>query len=248
MFTGLIEHMGTVQRADVTPAGKRIVVACTTLNARDVNVGDSIAIDGCCLTVATEAKSLAGGAGASDAGCELTFDVIPQTLALTTLGSFTSGRRVHIEPSLTLASRLGGHMVQGHVDSLGVVQSVQTQGQWRMRVGLPAASMSAVVAQGSVALQGVSLTIAACGTGRSEAESWLEVALIPTTLEKTTLASLRVGDRINVELDQLAKQIATQVAMQIEAQLDKQLAKHIASEVARQLSASPRGAQLSRGT
>jgi riboflavin synthase len=200
MFTGLIEHIGTVRSTSVVQAGRRIVIACETLPASDVRVGDSIAIDGCCLTVAAQPTGLARG-------CELAFDVIPQTLSLTTLGSFASGQRVHMEPALTLASRLGGHMVQGHVDCVGSVLAIQTQGQWRLRVSVPTTLMGAVVAQGSVALAGVSLTIAACGDGRDEASSWLEVALIPTTLEKTTLASLHVGSSLNIECDMVAKQI-----------------------------------------
>ncbi len=201
MFTGLIEHIGVVRSTSAVPAGRRIVVACDTLDSGEVRVGDSIAVDGCCLTVATEPR-----------GGELAFDVIPQTLSLTTLGSFATGQRVHLEPALTLASRLGGHMVQGHIDCVGTVQRVQTLGEWRMRVGLPTHLMNAVVAQGSVAVAGVSLTIAACGDGRDEASSWLEVALIPTTLDKTTLGTLREGAIVNIECDYLAKQIAKQVA------------------------------------
>lgn len=203
MFTGLIDHLGTLHARTLTGTGQRLLVRCETLAAKEVRIGDSIAVDGCCLTAAQHPSAMDGGQG-----CELAFDVIPQTLSLTTLGILEVGSSVHLEPALTLASRLGGHMVQGHVDCVGKVLAITQQPAWRVRVGLPQELFAAIVPQGSVTLAGVSLTIAACGDGSSENASWLEVALIPTTLAKTKLAALNLGDGINVECDMIAKQVA----------------------------------------
>lgn len=203
MFTGLIEHLATLVSRRATATGMQLNVRCDTLDARDVKPGDSVAIDGCCLTVVREPGTYELGSEDSR-GCELAFDVIPQTLALTTLGSLREGDTLHLETALTLASKLGGHLVQGHVDCVGKVLGIQSTDQWRVRVGVPASYMQAIIPQGSVSLAGVSLTIAACDWEGC----WLEVALIPTTLAKTKLATLLVGDGINVECDMIAKQVA----------------------------------------
>jgi riboflavin synthase len=197
MFTGLIEHLGLVHESHTTAAGVRLVVSCKSLIATEVAVGDSIAIDGCCLTVATQpAQQLEG--------CLLAFDVIPQTLSLTTLGEVKPGQRVHVEPALLLGAKMGGHIVQGHVDCVGKVLAIDTTNGWRVRIASPPQHMNAVVPQGSVTVAGVSLTIAACDVDAN----WLEVALIPTTLEKTTFRNLRVGSVVNIECDMIAKQVA----------------------------------------
>jgi riboflavin synthase len=134
----------------------------------------------------------------------LAFDVVAQTLALTTLGGLAPGQRVHLEPSATLATLLGGHLVQGHVDGVGTVASVRTSGEWRARITPPAHLMEYLAPQGSIAVQGVSLTLAAIAPPR---EAWFEIALIPTTLAKTTLGELRGGSRVNLECDVIAKHV-----------------------------------------
>jgi riboflavin synthase len=157
-------------------------------------VGESIAVDGCCLTLAADPSTQDG---------RFAFDVVPETRAKTTIGGLVPGARVHLEPSATLATLLGGHLVQGHIDGVGRVLGVQASGEWRVRIGLTRDLMAYLAPKGSVCVQGVSLTIAAV----SPAEGWFEVALVPTTLEKTTLGGLRAGDGVNVECDAIAKTV-----------------------------------------
>lgn len=193
MFTGLIEHMGVVVAKSAGESCHRLTIDAPSLVATGPRVGDSICVDGCCLTLALP-----------PAGTTLAFDVVPQTLALTTLGGLSPGRRVHLEPSATLATLLGGHLVQGHVDGVGKVASVRTQGEWRVRIRPDERLMEFMAPQGSICVQGVSLTLAAVAPAD---ESWFEVALIPTTIAKTTLGELREGDGVNIECDQIAKQV-----------------------------------------
>ncbi|MDX9911105.1 MAG: riboflavin synthase [Phycisphaerales bacterium] len=207
MFTGLVQHAGRIVSIEPSPAGKRLSVDAAGWDHRPGH-GESISVSGCCLTLAAhEPADASGRAGV------LAFDVIPQTLSLTTLGARTPGDRVNLERSLTASDLMGGHLVQGHVDGVGVVEGVVTEGEWRVRVRPPAELMRYMVPQGSVAIEGVSLTLAGVSdvgdaSGRA---GWIEVALIPTTLELTTLGDLRPGDRVNIEADVLAKTIAHQV-------------------------------------
>jgi len=190
VFTGLIQAVGRIDALAPTEAGVRLVIDAGAWK-HQAAPGESIAVSGCCLT-------LAEPAGPTN---RLAFDVIPETLERTTLGSLEPGARVNLEPSLTPSSLLGGHFVQGHVDGLGRIDAIQTEGQWRVRVVPPPELMQFVAPKGSIAIEGVSLTIAAVDpTG-----GWLEVALIPTTLRETTLGELRAGGRVNLEMDILAK-------------------------------------------
>ena len=195
MFTGIIEHQGRVVSLRPQPWGARLEInPCGWTHTP--SDGDSIAINGCCLTVV----------GAPDKGGIISFDVIPQTLSLTTTGSLTAGEEVNLEHAATAATLLGGHIVQGHIDGVGEVLSVSTAGgEWRTRVAAPADVMNVAVDRGSIAIDGVSLTIAATGDG------WFEVALIPATLAKTSLRIRNAGSRVNLESDALAKMIAEQV-------------------------------------
>jgi riboflavin synthase len=195
MFTGIIEHQGRVVSLRPQAWGARLEIdACGW--AHVPAGGDSIAINGCCLTVVA----------APGAGGMLAFDVIPQTLSLTTIGALTVGEEVNLEHAATAATLLGGHIVQGHVDAVGEVLAVSTAGgEWRTRVAAPADVMNLAVDRGSIAVDGVSLTIAATGSG------WFEVALIPTTLAKTALRDRQAGSRVNLESDPMAKMIAVQV-------------------------------------
>ena len=189
MFTGLVREVGTVERVEAGAGGARLRVAAAL--AKELTEGDSVAVAGACLTVA-----------ALDAG---TFeaDAMNQTLGLTTLGGLEAGDRVNLEPALAAGDRLGGHIVQGHVDGVGTVSSVAEDGiARRLRVELPPDLRRYVVAQGSIALDGVSLTVATIGD-----EGEVEVALIPETLDRTTLGGLAEGDRVNVEVDLVARHL-----------------------------------------
>src|SRR5205085_1764895 len=159
-------------------------------SAQVAALGDSIAIDGVCLTVV-----------AHD-GRTLSFEAVPETLARTSLGSLEAGSRVNLEPALRAGDPLGGHYVQGHVDGVGTVRSVEPEGDGkRIWTDAPAELLRYVVEKGSIAVQGTSLTVAAVG------ESGFEVALIPHTLEATTLGALEPGDQVNLETDVLAKYV-----------------------------------------
>lgn len=193
MFTGLIEHLGVVESVQPSSAGARLLIRASRW-PHTPTVGESIAVDGCCLTLAAD-PAAQGGAFA--------FDVIPESLAKTTLGGVLAGAGVHLEPSATLATLLGGHLVQGHVDGVGRVLRIDTTGQWRVRIAPPTELMAYFAPKGSVCVQGVSLTIAEL----SPKEGWFEIALIPTTLDKTTLGGLRVGDGVNIECDAIAKTV-----------------------------------------
>lgn len=206
MFTGLIEHLGVVVSVAPAPSGAgwqgsgggvRLVVRPEAPSGAvaAARVGDSIAIDGCCLTLAEPVTP--DGA--------MAFIAISQTLGLTTLGGLEPGDRVHMETAATLATLLGGHLVQGHVDGVGVVEQIETDGQWRVRIRPPALLMEYLAPQGSICVAGVSLTIAKIEQPRGG--GWFEVALIPTTLAKTTLGMLKAGSRVNLECDAIAKQV-----------------------------------------
>jgi len=186
MFTGLIREVGTVERIDRDDAGARISIAAEL--AGDLAAGDSVAVSGVCLT-ATGLR-----AGGFDA------DVMNQTLELTALGGLEAGGRVNLEPAMRPADRLGGHIVQGHVDAAGEVVDVREDGfARRVRVGLPAGLERYVIEHGSITLDGVSLTVAGVDGDT------IEVSLIPETLERTTLGEVATGGRINVEVDLLAR-------------------------------------------
>ena len=192
MFTGIVGELGEVEAVEGGDGGIRLRVR--TDLASELETGDSIAVSGACLTAAA----------VSDGAFEA--DVMSQTLELTTLGDLESGDRVNLELALRASDRLGGHVVQGHVDSKGRVASVAEEGiARRLRVELPAELMPYVVERGSVAIEGVSLTIAALG------EDWIEVSLIPETLERTTLGKLEEGASVNVECDVLARYVWRQL-------------------------------------
>jgi riboflavin synthase len=222
MFTGLVREVGTVEAMDRTEAGARIRVAADL--ARDLGDGDSVAVAGVCLTVAAlgrTPRSEARGMDAGSAGPREWFeaDTMNQTLSLTTLGDLRSGDRVNLEPALRASDPLGGHLVQGHVDGVAAIAAVDEDGtSRRLRVDLPAELSRYVAPHGSIALEGVSLTVAGLGTTpRSEARGmdagsagpreWFEVALIPETLARTTLGSVGPGDRLNVEVDLIARHL-----------------------------------------
>ena len=189
MFTGLIREVGMVVSIDGGPDGVRIEIGAAE-TAHGVAVGDSIAIDGVCLTVVAVS------------GDTFAFDAVPETLARTALATLQPGSRVNLEPALRAGEPLGGHYVQGHVDGVASVRSVEPEGDGRRIWFDAAAALSRyVVEKGSVAVQGTSLTVAGLDDGG------FAVALIPHTLEATTLGALQPDDRVNIEVDVLAKYV-----------------------------------------
>ncbi len=190
MFTGLIEELGRVQHVDSRPEGRRFWIA-----ARDVlegaRVGDSIACSGCCLTaVAIEPGRFA-------------VETVPETLRRTTLGAWREETVVNLERSLRVGDRLGGHWVQGHVDAVGTVRASVPEGDGRrMTFELPAELRRYVALKGSLAVDGVSLTVAAL------TDSGCEIAYIPHTLAVTSAGSYGPGTRVNLEVDLLARYLA----------------------------------------
>lgn len=190
MFTGIVRGVGVVVSAEGSPAGRRLVIDPGGWDHRPAP-GDSISCAGCCLTVV--------GVGAGG----WAFDAVPETLAKTTLGGWGPGRRVNLEAAARVGDRLDGHVVQGHVDGVGTVERVETGDGWRVRVRVPEGFTRYLVPKGSVAVEGVSLTLAAVGGD----EPWFEVALIPETLERTTLRDLRAGDGVNIECDVTTKTV-----------------------------------------
>jgi riboflavin synthase len=183
MFTGIVRELGTVDAF----GGSRLVVAAPE-TAAGVAVGDSVSIAGVCLTVV-----------AAEEG-RLAFDVVPETLSRTALSRLERGDRLNVEPSLRVGDPLGGHVVQGHVDAVGAVRSVTPEGESRrVWVDAPVAIVRYCLEKGSIAVDGVSLTVAALD------DEGFEVALIPHTLAVTTLGDLKTGDEVNLEVDVLAK-------------------------------------------
>jgi riboflavin synthase len=188
MFTGLIQDVGTVESLDSGPEGARLRIA--TSLAAEIEPGDSVAVNGVCLTATT----VNGGGFETEA--------MNQTLEVTSLGGLEVGRRVNLELAMKASDRLGGHIVQGHVDGIGEVASVSDDGfAKRLRVALGRDLLRYAIDKGSITLDGVSLTITELG------EDWLEVSLIPETLERTTLGEVSPGRKLNVECDVIAKHV-----------------------------------------
>ncbi|MCH2148431.1 MAG: riboflavin synthase [Phycisphaerales bacterium] len=196
MFTGLIHHIGQIRAVEPTGNGGlalRISVAALDPAPQE---GDSIAIEGCCLTVSGPPKI-------RDECCELAFEAVPQTLQHTMLGDLAPDDQVHVELALRVGDPLGGHMVQGHVDDCGRVEAIECNGDdHRLTVQVSSALAELLVPQGSICLAGVSLTIAAVHEDR------FTVALIPTTLDKTRLDRVQAGDRLNIEMDMMVRTVA----------------------------------------
>ena len=198
MFTGIVEELGRVVRLETVENSARLTVEAPTVT-QDVNLGDSVSVNGCCLTVTAVH------------GSTFTADLMAETLTRTTLGSQAPGDPVNLERALRASDRLGGHIVQGHVDVTAEVLDHHRGEHWDLlRIGLPQEIARYVAVKGSVALDGVSLTVVNVvdasdvapvpGAGAS-----LSVGLIPETLRRTTLGSRRPGERVNLEVDVMAK-------------------------------------------
>ena len=191
MFTGLISDIGVVERITQRAGGVRLVIRPGALPVDELALGESVANSGACLTVVERGGGLVG------------FDSEPETLARTIIGGWRPGSRVNLERALRLSDRLGGHLVAGHVDAVGEVLARRPEGQGaRLTISLPAALAPLVAEKGSVAVDGVSLTVASAGRDR------FEVALIPETLVRTTLGQAVVGTKVNLEADVVARHVA----------------------------------------
>jgi riboflavin synthase len=192
MFTGIVEELGEVAAIEPLGDSVRLTVRGKTVTS-DASPGDSIAVDGCCLTVVDVD------------GDAFTADVMQESLDRTSLGGLDVGSPVNLERSVTAQTRLGGHLVQGHVDGTGVIVRRERSEHWEVvTFSLPADIARYVAMKGSIAVDGVSLTVSALSDGD---QPTFGVTLIPTTLAMTTLGSKKVGDRVNLEVDMLAKYV-----------------------------------------
>ncbi|HLK12770.1 MAG TPA: riboflavin synthase [Candidatus Binatia bacterium] len=193
MFSGIIQSTGRLEARTARGGGARLVLSTPRPLPR-LALGESVAVNGACLTVAGRN------------GRRFTADVSPETLRRTTLGRLAPGTRVNLERALRLGDRIGGHIVQGHVDAVGRLDAITPEGDWVLfRFSAPAALAPFLVEKGSVAVDGVSLTVFRCRKGG------FSVALVPHTLRETTLGERRPGDRVNLEADILLKHIAALV-------------------------------------
>lgn len=194
MFTGIIEELGEITAVDRVADAARITVR-GPLAVSDAKHGDSISVSGVCLTVVDQGEDW------------FTADVMRQSLDMATLGAFGPGTRVNLERAMAAHGRLGGHIVQGHVDGTGTVREVRPGAEWRViRISLPAELAPLVVDKGSIAVDGVSLTVSNASDAAAP-DAWFEVSLIPETLEATTLGDRVAGDRVNLETDILARHV-----------------------------------------
>ena len=191
MFTGIIQDIGRVHSREERGGDLRLAIVCQKIDLLRMRIGDSICVQGCCLTVtALEARSFAA-------------DLSRETLALTTLGELKAGAAVNLEPALRAGEPLGGHLLSGHVDAVGEILTVQTDARSRrLTIGTPASLERYLAPKGSIAVDGVSLTINAVQQGG------FSVNIIPHTQAVTTLGGLAAGARINLEVDQIARYLA----------------------------------------
>lgn len=193
MFTGIVEELGEVTARDVLSDSARLTIRGAVVTA-DAGHGDSIAVNGVCLTVA---ELLPGG--------EFTADVMAESLNRSNLGDLQVGSRVNLERAAAVNSRLGGHIVQGHVDGTGRIVARTPSEHWEVvRIEMPTQVARYVVEKGSITVDGISLTVSALG---SDPGDWFEVSLIPTTRELTTLGRAAVGTQVNLEVDVIAKYV-----------------------------------------
>jgi riboflavin synthase len=189
MFTGIIEELGTIQTLTNARDGARIVVNAPTILS-DAKIGDSIAVNGVCLTVVEMTSS------------SFVADVSAETLRRTSLKQMRVGSKINLERPMTPNARFGGHIVQGHVDAIGEFASAKQEGEsWNVRVKFPPELGKYIVEKGSITVDGISLTVAALGI------DWFEIAVIPHTWKVTNLGTLKRGDAVNLEVDIIAKYV-----------------------------------------
>jgi riboflavin synthase len=204
MFTGIVEDLGEVEAIEHLGDSARIFIRSATVT-EDARAGDSIAVNGVCLTVTSLLGNPPGG-GAPGGGPPgprgFTADVMGETLRRSSLKDIAPGANVNLERSVRVQDRLGGHLVQGHVDGTGTIVSRDPQQHWEVvRISLPGELAKYVAEKGSVAVDGISLTVSATG------QDWFEVSLIPETLKRTTLGAREPGEAVNLEVDVIAKYV-----------------------------------------
>jgi riboflavin synthase len=202
MFTGIVQHVGVVKHVNQLPDNSiQINVDCKGLN-NTANVGESISIDGICLTVESVSRDF------------LTFTAISETLNKTKLTDKVPGTLVNVEGSASMQDLVGGHPITGHIDTVAKVLDVQDSESWKtVRFSFEKMFRNLIVSKGSICVDGVSLTI--CNVGSID-DNWFEVSLIPATLANTTLDAIKVGSLVNIEFDQVGKYIAQNMQMQNE--------------------------------
>jgi riboflavin synthase len=189
VFTGIVEELGEIAEIDVEPTGARLAVQAPKL-APLADIGDSISISGCCLTVVAIDNEL------------LRFEAVPETLSRTSLGALRVGDRVNLEDALRAGEPFGGHLVQGHVDAVGEISAIEPEGDgYRITVQTPSEQMRYLAEKGSIGVAGISLTVAALR------DDGFEVAVIPHTWNSTTVSHWKVGDPVNLEVDVIAKYV-----------------------------------------
>jgi riboflavin synthase len=196
VFTGIITELGKIAALERLDGSARLIID-GPLTAADAAAGGSIAVNGVCLTVT------------QTTGRQFSADVMGETLARSTLGSLRSGGLVNLERPVQAGGRLDGHIVQGHVDGTGVIADRRAAGSWEVvRISIPPELSRYIAQKGSVAVDGISLTVSAIGdAGSPGTVDWFEVSLIPETLARTTLGMLAVGDQVNLEVDVIAKYV-----------------------------------------
>ncbi|MBN1946098.1 MAG: riboflavin synthase [Bradymonadales bacterium] len=205
MFTGIIQAIGTVTQVTVRPRWRRIGID-SGWDRQEVAIGESVAVDGVCLTVTDKQE-----------GC-LAFDVSPESLERTTIGNLKRGHRVHLERALRLADRLSGHLVLGHVDGLGTLAASRREGEcWLLELQAPAELVETLIPKGSIAVNGVSLTVNGYTTDS------FSVMIVPHTAEQTLLVSLPAGSPVNLETDVIGKYVARLIGRQPEGESDDRL-------------------------
>jgi riboflavin synthase len=195
MFTGIITHIGRIVAVDDREGGRELTVE-SSIEPASVAIGASVAHSGVCLTVTGH---VAGG---------WRVFATPETLERTTVGQWRAGQRINIERSLRLGDELGGHLVFGHVDAVGLIRAIVAAGDsWRVQVGMPETLAALVAVKGSIAVDGISLTVTEAGRDR------FALAIIPHSWEHTTLQDRQVGDPVNLEADMLARYVARQLQL-----------------------------------
>ncbi len=198
MFTGLVQtigEVGSIRALSPVGSGVRLLIRTRGWDHKPCP-GDSICVSGCCLTLAEPAELVKGE-------MSMAFDVIPESLSKTRLGSLNEGSRVNIEPSCTPNTLLGGHVVQGHVEGLATIESIETSPGWVVTLKPPGSLMPFITPKGSITIDGISLTIAHVDPSAGT----FQVALIPTTLQETTIGAAKVGEVCNIETDILARTV-----------------------------------------